>query len=73
MLVCAIQAVGGPAYQFRQIDPEDNGDGSQPGGNIQVGFLFRTMRGLSSSIGPAETRRRPRRWSTISVGAAALG
>jgi len=46
MLVAAIQAAGGPAYQFRQIDPEDNEDGGQPGGNIRVGFLFRTDRGL---------------------------
>jgi hypothetical protein len=46
MLVAAIQAAGGPAYEFRQIDPEDNEDGGQPGGNIRVGFLFRTDRGL---------------------------
>jgi len=46
MLVTAIQAAGGPAYEFRQIDPVDNEDGGQPGGNIRVGFLFRTDRGL---------------------------
>jgi predicted extracellular nuclease len=46
MLVAAIQAAGGPAYEFRQIDPVDNEDGGQPGGNIRVGFLFRTDRGL---------------------------
>jgi hypothetical protein len=46
MLVAAIQAAGGPAYQFRQIDPVNNEDGGQPGGNIRVGFLFRTDRGL---------------------------
>jgi predicted extracellular nuclease len=46
MLVAAIQAAGGPVYEFRQIDPEDNEDGGQPGGNIRVGFLFRTDRGL---------------------------
>jgi predicted extracellular nuclease len=45
-LVAAIQAAGGPVYEFRQIDPEDNEDGGQPGGNIRVGFLFRTDRGL---------------------------
>lgn len=36
----AIVAAGGPAYHWRQIDPVDNADGGQPGGNIRVGFLF---------------------------------
>ena len=44
--IAAIQAAGGPEYDFRQIDPENNQDGGQPGGNIRVGFLFRTDRGL---------------------------
>jgi uncharacterized protein len=47
MLIAAIQAAGGPEYAFRQIDPVDGEDGGQPGGNIRVGFLFRTDRGLS--------------------------
>ncbi|HSE82883.1 MAG TPA: Ig-like domain-containing protein [Gaiellaceae bacterium] len=47
MLIAAIQVAGGPAYEFRQIDPADGEDGGQPGGNIRVGFLFRTDRGLS--------------------------
>ena len=46
-LIAAIQAAGGPTYQFRQIDPVDDQDGGQPGGNIRVGFLFRTDRGLA--------------------------
>ena len=46
-LIAAIQAAGGPAYQFRQIDPVDDQDGGEPGGNIRVGFLFRTDRGLA--------------------------
>ncbi|MDQ3699845.1 MAG: endonuclease/exonuclease/phosphatase family protein [Chloroflexota bacterium] len=46
-LIGAIQAAGGPIYQFRQVDPEDDQDGGQPGGNIRVGFLFRTDRGLA--------------------------
>ena len=46
-LVAAIQSEGGPAYQFRQINPENNLDGGEPGGNIRVGFLFRTDRGLA--------------------------
>ena len=42
----AIVAVGGPRYDYRQIDPVNNADGGQPGGNIRVGFLFRSDRGL---------------------------
>jgi uncharacterized protein len=45
-LIAAIQAAGGPTYEFRQIDPVDDQDGGQPGGNIRVGFLFRTDRGV---------------------------
>ncbi|MBW4445657.1 MAG: hypothetical protein KME38_01955 [Spirirestis rafaelensis WJT71-NPBG6] len=39
-LISAIAAAGGPTYEFRQIDPVNNQDGGQPGGNIRVGFLF---------------------------------
>jgi predicted extracellular nuclease len=46
MLIGAIEAAGGPEYEYRQIDPIDDADGGQPGGNIRVGFLFRTDRGL---------------------------
>lgn len=42
----AIRAAGGPAYAPRSIDPADGQDGGQPGGNIRVGFLFRTDRGV---------------------------
>jgi predicted extracellular nuclease len=45
-LVAAIQAAGGPLYEFRQIDPVDDQEGGAPGGNIRVGFLFRTDRGV---------------------------
>jgi uncharacterized protein len=45
-LIAAIQAAGGPVYEYRQIDPVDDQDGGEPGGNIRVGFLFRTDRGL---------------------------
>ncbi|MCW5853463.1 MAG: endonuclease/exonuclease/phosphatase family protein, partial [Anaerolineae bacterium] len=46
-LVEAIRAAGGPTYTVRQIDPVDDQDGGEPGGNIRVGFLFRTDRGLA--------------------------
>ncbi|MGH2535861.1 MAG: endonuclease/exonuclease/phosphatase family protein, partial [Candidatus Promineifilaceae bacterium] len=43
-LIAAIQAAGGPSYDFRDIPPVDDQDGGQPGGNIRVGFLFRPDR-----------------------------
>ncbi|WP_156481709.1 choice-of-anchor I family protein [Anabaena sp. 4-3] len=39
-LIDAIVAAGGPTYQYRQIDPVDDTNGGEPGGNIRVGFLF---------------------------------
>lgn len=46
-LITAITAAGGPTYSFRDIAPINNTDGGEPGGNIRVGFLFRTDRGLT--------------------------
>ena len=43
-LISAIQAAGGPTYEFRQINPVNNQDGGEPGGNIRVGFLFNPSR-----------------------------
>ncbi|MCH0539599.1 endonuclease/exonuclease/phosphatase family protein [Streptomyces sp. MUM 203J] len=40
----AIVAAGGPAYEWRGIDPEDLKDGGQPGGNIRQVFLFNPER-----------------------------
>ena len=54
-LIAAIAAAGGPAYDFRQIDPVDDQDGGQPGGNIRVGFIFRTDRGLQFVDRPGGT------------------
>jgi predicted extracellular nuclease len=53
--IAAIQAAGGPRYEYRQIDPVDDADGGEPGGNIRVGFLFRTDRGLSFVDRPGGT------------------
>lgn len=55
LLVAAIAAAGGPAYDYRQIDPVNNQDGGEPGGNIRVGFIFRTDRGLSFVDRPGGT------------------
>ena len=46
-LIAAIQAAGGPTYAYRQINPVAHQDGGEPGGNIRVGFLYRTDRGLA--------------------------
>ena len=54
-LTTAIRAAGGPAYQSRSIDPVDDQDGGQPGGNIRVVFLYRTDRGLSFVDRPGGT------------------
>ena len=44
MLIAAIHAAGGPTYRFRSINPVNDQDGGQPGGNIRVGFLFNPAR-----------------------------
>ncbi|CAM5323726.1 endonuclease/exonuclease/phosphatase family protein [Streptomyces diastaticus] len=36
----AVRAAGGPAYDWRSIDPVDKADGGEPGGNIRQAFLF---------------------------------
>ncbi len=46
VLIEAIKNAGGPLYEFREVAPERGQDGGEPGGNIRVGFLFRTDRGL---------------------------
>jgi predicted extracellular nuclease len=40
----AIVAAGGPAYEWRGIDPVNNKDGGEPGGNIRQVFLFNPER-----------------------------
>lgn len=43
-LIEEIQDAGGPRYDFCQLNPQNNADGGQPGGNIRVGFLFNPQR-----------------------------
>jgi uncharacterized protein len=43
-LTDAIVAAGGPRYAWREIDPVNDQDGGQPGGNIRVVFLFNPAR-----------------------------
>jgi predicted extracellular nuclease len=40
----AIAAAGGPSYQWSEIDPVNDKDGGQPGGNIRVVFLYNPAR-----------------------------
>ena len=42
-LIEAVQAAGGPAYQYVQIDPVDNQDGGT-GENARLGFLYNPVR-----------------------------
>ncbi|MEP6798671.1 MAG: endonuclease/exonuclease/phosphatase family protein, partial [Lapillicoccus sp.] len=39
-LTAAISAAGGPAYSSASIDPVNDADGGQPGGNIRSVFLY---------------------------------
>lgn len=39
-LVQAIADAGGPQYEFININPQNNEDGGQPGGNIRTVFLY---------------------------------
>jgi predicted extracellular nuclease len=39
-LTAAISAVGGREYEWAQIDPANNLDGGEPGGNIRSAFLY---------------------------------
>ena len=43
-LTDAIVAAGGPRYEPREIDPTNDADGGQPGGNIRNVFLFNPSR-----------------------------
>ena len=43
-LLTAIQTAGGPAYQVRSINPVNDQDGGEPGGNIRVAFMFNPAR-----------------------------
>jgi hypothetical protein len=53
--IAAIQAAGGPRYEFRQVNPNDKTDGGEPGGNIRVGFLYRADSGVDFVDRPGAT------------------
>ncbi|WP_149179544.1 endonuclease/exonuclease/phosphatase family protein [Streptomyces sp. TRM49041] len=71
----AIVAAGGPAYEWRGIDPENNKDGGQPGGNIRQVFLFNPGRvsftdraGGDATTATGVVRERGRAALTLSPG-----
>lgn len=43
-LIAAIDAAGGPHYDFCDVPPVNGTSGGQPGGNIRVGYLFNAAR-----------------------------
>ncbi len=43
-LIDAIVAAGGPKYDWRSINPVNDQDGGEPGGNIRQVFLFNPQR-----------------------------
>jgi len=43
-LTASIVAAGGPSYQWAEIDPTNDADGGQPGGNIRNVFLYNPAR-----------------------------
>jgi uncharacterized protein len=46
-LVDAITAAGGPSYTWQQINPVNDAEGGEPGGNIRVAFLIQQGTPLS--------------------------
>ncbi|MDX1632387.1 MAG: endonuclease/exonuclease/phosphatase family protein, partial [Thermoanaerobaculia bacterium] len=56
-LVAAIRDTGGPSYRWLQIDPVDNADGGQPGGNIRVAYLVDPSRMEVPDRPPGDARR----------------
>ncbi|MGW1723913.1 endonuclease/exonuclease/phosphatase family protein [Streptomyces sp. NPDC002306] len=68
-LIDAIVAAGGPAYRWRSIDPANDTDGGEPGGNIRQVFLFNPERvsftdraggDASTAVGVTEVRGKAR-------------
>lgn len=55
-LINAIASAGGPTYEYRQINPVNDQDGGEPGGNIRQGFLFNPNRvGFVDIVGGTST------------------
>ncbi|MBJ7288242.1 endonuclease/exonuclease/phosphatase family protein [Williamsia sp.] len=72
-LTAAVSAAGGPRYDHRGIDPANDTDGGQPGGNIRTVFLFNPSRvsfvdrGAPSSSAATVAQRGPAGQVQLSV------
>lgn len=64
-LVAAIAKVGGPRYDFRQVNPLDNTAGGQPGSNIRPVFLFQPARVSAPTLRPQEEKDALRQGQTL--------
>jgi uncharacterized protein len=51
-LVNAIVAAGGPTYAWTEVDPVNDQDGGEPGGNIRQVTMYRTDVGLTLDAAP---------------------
>ncbi|MFF8595759.1 endonuclease/exonuclease/phosphatase family protein [Streptomyces sp. NPDC015220] len=74
-LIDAIVAAGGPRYEWRSINPVNDQDGGEPGGNIRQAFLFNPARvsftdrpGGDSTTAVGVTRVRGKAALTVSPG-----
>jgi uncharacterized protein len=56
-LTASVTAAGGPAYDSREIDPVNDQDGGEPGGNIRVVFLFNPTVVSFVDAGPSTASR----------------
>ncbi|MER6113846.1 endonuclease/exonuclease/phosphatase family protein [Streptomyces hirsutus] len=79
-LIDAIEAAGGPRYDWRGIDPADKADGGEPGGNIRQVFLFDPERvsftdraGGDATTATGVTKVRGKAALTVSPGRVAPG
>ncbi len=59
LLTAAIVKAGGPQYTWKQIDPVNNQEGGEPGGNIRVAFLYRTDKAVKFVDTPGGTSTSP--------------
>ncbi|GAB3609499.1 hypothetical protein GCM10027414_16240 [Humibacter ginsengiterrae] len=66
-LTQAIHSAGGPLYDWREIDPVNDEDGGQPGGNIRVAFLFDPARVAFVDRGGANVDRSTTATSVVKV------
>ncbi len=55
-LVQAIMEAGGPHYEWLSLDPQNNQEGGQPGGNIRVVLLVDPARARAVRRGPGGAR-----------------